>query len=95
MFARFNCENKINFCKSLELDAVLEFKFIPAQGSSYDGEELRSLRGERIADFVNRHIGTQVSGMGGMNERFGRVKELDILAHHFMETVQFAFLFDD
>ena len=48
---------------------------------------MKSLRGERIADFVNRHIGTNVSGMGGMNERFGRVKELDRMAHQFMETV--------
>lgn len=78
----------MNFCKSLEIDTVLEFKFIPAQGTEYDGEVLKSLRGERIADFVNRHIGSQVSGMGGMNERFGRVKDLDLLAHHFMETVK-------
>lgn len=78
----------MNFCKSLEIDTVLEFKFIPAQGTEYDGEVLKSLRGERIADFVNRHIGSQVSGMGGMNERFGRVKDLDLLAHRFMETVK-------
>lgn len=78
----------MNFCKSLEIDTVLEFKFIPGQGTEYDGEVLKSLRGERIADFVNRHIGSQVSGMGGMNERFGRVKDLDLLAHRFMETVK-------
>ena len=87
VFARFNCEAKMNFCKSLEIESVLEFRYIPAKDADYDGEILKSLRGERIADFVNRHIGTQVSGMGGMNERFGRVKELDLLAHHFMETV--------
>ena len=77
----------MNFCKSLEVDTVLQFKFIPAKGTEYDGEQLRSLRGEKIADFVNRHIGTQISGVGGMNERFGRVKELDVLAHRFMENV--------
>ena len=87
VFARVHCGHDVHFCRSKNVSAVLEFKFNPAKGNSYDGEELKSLRGEKITDFMNRHCGTRVSGMGGMNEMYGRANELDILAHQFMEKV--------
>lgn len=87
VFARFNCGKASRFCSLRGVKNVLEFKFIPAEGNEYDGEELKSLRGERITDFMNRHIGTNISGIGGLNEMYGRSKELDSIAHQFMETV--------
>ena len=87
MFARFNCGKATRFCTLRGVKNVLEFKFFPAEGNEYDGEELKSFRGERITDFMNRHIGAHVSGIGGLNEMYGRSKELDSIAHQFMESV--------
>ncbi len=87
VFARFNCGKATRFCTLRGVKNVLEFKFFPAEGNEYDGEELKSFRGERITDFMNRHIGAHVSGIGGLNEMYGRSKELDSIAHQFMESV--------
>ena len=69
------------------IDKILEYKFVPAQGNPYDGEVLKSVQGEKITEFMNKHAGTSISGNGGLNESFGRSRELDALAHQFMETV--------
>ena len=87
VFARVNCGKYNRFCVNLGIDKILEYKFIPAQGNPYDGEVLKSVQGEKITEFMNKHAGTSISGNGGLNESFGRSRELDVLAHQFMETV--------
>ena len=66
---------------------MLEYRFFPAKGNEFDGEILKSLRGEGMTAYLNRHLHTNINGMAGMNERYGRTKRLDVLAHRFMNTV--------
>ena len=66
---------------------VLGFRYITSGKGDFSGEELRTVKGEGITGFVNSHLGTQIAGVGGYNEQFGRVKELDMLAREFMATV--------
>lgn len=62
-------------------------RYLCRGAKSFDGEELRTVKGDGITSFVNRHLGTQISGMGGFNEQFGRVDVLDALARRFIATV--------
>lgn len=72
---------------SLGINSVLEYRFYPAKGNEFDGEQLKSIHGEGMTSYLNRHLHTNINGMAGMNERFGRSKSLDKLAHRFMNTV--------
>ena len=80
-FVLMNCRDNIHFCEDAGIKAVLGFRYIAR------GEELRTVKGDGITSFVNRHLGTQISGMGGFNEQFGRVDVLDALARRFIATV--------
>ena len=75
------------YCQNLGIKSVLEYRFFPAKGNEFDGEILKSLRGEGMTSYLNRHLHTNINGMAGMNERYGRSKQLDVLAHRFMNTV--------
>lgn len=86
-FVLMNCRDNIHFCEDAGIKAVLGFRYIARGAKSFDGEELRTVKGDGITSFVNRHLGTQISGMGGFNEQFGRVDALDALARRFIATV--------
>ena len=86
-FVLMNCRDNIHFCEDAGIKAVLGFRYIARGAKSFDGEELRTVKGDGITSFVNRHLGTQISGMGGFNEQFGRVDVLDALARRFIATV--------
>ena len=85
-----NCRENLHCCEDSGVKNVLGFRYITSGKGDFSGEELRTVKGEGITGFVNSHLGTQISGMGGYNEQFGRVKELDLLAHAFMATVGVA-----
>lgn len=87
VFARFNCQNSVTFCNSLGIESVLEYRFYPAKDNDFDGEQLKSIHGEGMTSYLNRHLHTNINGMAGMNQRYGRSKTLDKLAHRFMNTV--------
>ena len=55
--------------------------------AGFDGEQLKSIHGEGMTSYLNRHLHTNINGMAGMNQRYGRSKALDKLAHRFMNTV--------
>ncbi|KAK8811059.1 hypothetical protein WA556_004201 [Blastocystis sp. ATCC 50177/Nand II] len=89
-FVLMNCRDNIHFCEDAGIKAVLGFRYIARGAKSFDGEELRTVKGDGITSFVNRHLGTQISGMGGFNEQFGRVDVLDALARRFIATEDVA-----
>ena len=86
VFARLDCSDCLSFCRSKGVENVLGYRFEPAAGTVFDGEQLKSIYGQDITDYVNRHIGTDISLLGGMDENYGRVKTLDKLASAFNEA---------
>ena len=68
-----NCRENLHFCEDSGVKNVLGFRYITSGKGDFSGEELRTVKGEGITGFVNSHLGTQISGVGGYNEQFGRV----------------------
>lgn len=89
-FVLMNCHDNFHFCEDAGIKNVLGFRYVTRGKSSFGEEELQTVKGDGITNLVNRHLGTQVSGMGGYNEQFGRVDVLDTLARRFINTVKSA-----
>ena len=69
------------------MDVVPSFRFIPA-GEQYALDDgLVSARGENLIAYMNRKCGTRFLSDGHYDELYGRTRELDLIAHDFMNHV--------
>ena len=82
-----DCSLHANLCGHFEVDVVPSFRFIPA-GEQYALDDgLVSARGENLIAYMNRKCGTRFLSDGHYDELYGRTRELDLIAHDFMNHV--------
>ena len=82
-----DCSLHANLCGHFEVDVVPSFRFIaPGEQFAID-DNLTSVRGENIIAYMNQKCDTRFLSDGHYDELYGRTRDLDLIAHNFMNIV--------
>lgn len=86
LFVYVDCSLHANLCGHFEIDVVPSFRFIaPGEQFAVD-DNLISVHGENIIAYMNQKCGTRFLSDGHYDELYGRTRELDLIAHNFMNN---------
>lgn len=87
LFVYVDCSLHPDLCKAHSISKVPSFRIKYATKEFAEDVALTSIHGENIVGFMNDVCGTRLLSNGHYDENYGRVTELDVLAHQFMATV--------
>lgn len=79
-----DCSIHSNLCKINKVSIFPTFRITYANKEFAEEVPFKSERGENIIGFMNTVCGTRYLSNGHYDEDYGRLTELDVLAHQFM-----------
>lgn len=82
-----DCSLHPDLCKVHTIDSVPSFRLKPANKEFAEEISLQSVHGENIIGTMNEICGTRYLSSGHYDEDYGRITELDVMAHQFMMKV--------
>ena len=87
LFVYADCSLYPDLCKANSVVRFPSFRLRYANKEFAEEIPIYSTHGENIIGFMNEVCGTRYLSTGHYDEDYGRLSELDILAHNFMQKV--------